>query len=339
MTAPVIAAGRTDPPMGILATGSYVPKDEVSNADIAEWTGVEPEWIERKTQIVGRRYAAPSEAASDLAAKAAARALAAAGLAADALDYIIVSTGTGDSPQPPTSYLVQSALDAGNAACFDISVACSGFVYGLELARGLLSQRPGVCVLVVAAEVYSRFADFSDPRISVLLGDGAGAAIVGALPDPYGILAVDLVSRGDAHDLIRIEAGGSRLPASYETVDSGGHMVRMNGRGVSRFVLENVPPALERLVTKAGVRLDEVDHFVPHQPNGVLLGQLTEASGLVNARTHRTVERYANMGSASVAVTLAEAAGEFRDGDLVLLSGFGAGMAVGSALVRWKAAA
>ncbi|WP_344946537.1 ketoacyl-ACP synthase III [Sphaerisporangium flaviroseum] len=334
MSAPTIGNA-----VGILSTGSYVPKEEISNEEVAERVGVDSEWIERKTQIISRRYAAPTEAASDLATKAARRALDAAGVPAEALDYIIVSTGTGDSPQPPTAYLVQDALDAHNAACLDISAACSGFVYGMELARGLLVSRPDALILIVAAEVYSRFADFSDRRTSVLLGDGAGAAIVGSVPAPYGLLGVELVSRGDAHALIRIEAGGSRMPASRDTVETGGHYVKMNGRGVSEFVLEHVPPVLERLVERAGLRLDQVRHFVPHQPNGVLLSRLSDASGLVNARTHRTVERYANMGSASVAVTLDEASTDFRDGDLVLIAGFGGGMAVGACLVRWAVAA
>jgi 3-oxoacyl-[acyl-carrier-protein] synthase-3 len=325
--------------LGILGTGSYVPKEEISNAEVAQRTGSSTEWIERKTQIRSRRYAAPSEAASDLGAKAAKRALDSAGLTAEDVDYIIVSTGTGDSPQPPTACVLQDLLEARNAACFDINVACSGFVYGLEIARGLVTDQPDARVLVVCSEVYSRFADFSDPRTSVLLGDGAGAAVLGLVPAPYGVLATALASRGDAHSLIWIEAGGSRQPASEETVSAGGHFVKMHGRGVSEFVLEHVPPALSQLVADAGLSLDQVDHLVPHQPNGVLLGQLSEASGLKNARTHRTVERYANMGSASLAVTLDEAAGEFNDGDLVLLAGFGGGMAIGTAVLRWRAAA
>ncbi|WP_018653758.1 3-oxoacyl-ACP synthase III family protein [Actinomadura flavalba] len=320
---------------GIIATGSYVPEQEVGNDEIAARVGVDPGWIEERTQITGRRWAAPEEAASDLAVQAGLRALEAAGLAASAVDYLIVSTGTGDSPQPPTSYLVQDGIGARNAACFDISVACSGFVYGIELARGLLLDRPDGVALVIATEVYSRFADFSDRRTSVLLGDGAGAAVIGPVTPPHGVLAVDLVSRGDAHALIRVEGGGSRRPASHETVEARAHTVTMHGRGVSEFVLDAVPPVLERVVHSAGAELREIDHFVPHQPNGVLLGRLTEAAGLGHARTHRTVERYANMGSASVAVTLAEAAPELAPGELVLIAGFGGGMAVGATVVRW----
>jgi acetoacetyl-CoA synthase len=323
--------------VGILATGSYLPKEEITNEEIAERVGVSAEWIERKTQIVTRRYAAPTEATSDLAAQAAVRALEQAGLGADQIGYLIVATSTGDSPQPPTSYLVQDLLGAYRAACLDINVVCSGFVYGLELARALVAQRPDTHAVVIAADVYSRILDFSDRRTAVLLGDGAGAAVVGPVPSPHGFLEVLLSSRGDAHRLIRVEAGGSRRPASAETVDAGEHLFRMEGRGVRDFVMDNVPPALAELARRADVGLDRVDHFVPHQANGVLVRELTERSGLGRAQTHRTLERYGNIGSASVPVALDEAVrnGRISDGDLVLLAGFGGGMSIGACLLRW----
>lgn len=322
---------------GILATGSYVPKREVLNSEVAEWVGVDPEWIERKTQIRSRRYAAPAEAASDLAIKAAEQALLRAELPVERIDYIIVSTSTGDSPSPPTANLVQYALGAHRAACFDLNVVCSGFVYALALARSLLDLHPGRHALVVAADVYSRILDFSDRRTSVLFADGAGAAVVGPVESPYGVAAVDLRSHGEANQLIRVEAGGSRIPASHETVESGGHYFRMNGRGVSEFVLENVPPVIEALVKSAGLALNRIDHVIPHQGNGNLMDRLVERAGLAGAHTHRTIGRFANMGSASVAVTLDHAAPHLRDGDLVLLLGFGGGISVGACLLRWAA--
>ncbi|MFC4034834.1 3-oxoacyl-ACP synthase III family protein [Streptomyces polygonati] len=326
---------------GILGTGSYLPKEEVSNDEVAARAGVTAEWIERKTQIRSRRYAAADEATSDLATHAAEAALESAGIPASRIDYLIVATSTGDFPQPPTSYLVQSRLEAVNAACFDINVVCSGFVYGLELARSLVAMRPDAHALVVAADLYSRILDFSDRRTAILFADGAGAAVVGPVPAPYGIIDTELNSRGDAHSLIRVEAGGSRRPASHETVDDGGHFFKMEGRAVREFVNDQVPPALNRLVTRTGSRLDEVRHFVPHQANGVMLSELVDQAGLGHARTHRTLEKYGNVGSASVPVTLDEAhrSGQLTDGDLVLLAGFGGGMAVGFCLLRWGVAA
>ncbi|WP_051108856.1 3-oxoacyl-ACP synthase III family protein [Actinomadura flavalba] len=322
-------------PVGILSTGSYVPKKEVSNAEVAARVGVTPEWIERKTQIRTRRYAAPSQAASDLAVKAAHRALLGADLDAADLDYVIVSTSTGDAPSPPTANLVQDALGADHAACFDLNVVCSGFVYGLALARSLLRLHPGRRALVIAADVYSRILDFTDHRTAVLFADGAGAAILGEVPDGYGVLDVDLRSRGDAHHLIGVPAGGSRLPASHATVAAGRHYFRMDGRSVSDFVLAHVPAAVEAFVRRTGLELDEIDHFIPHQGNGNLMTRLVEAAGLGKARTHRTIDRFANMGSASVAVTLDHAVHDLNDGDTVLLVGFGGGISVGACLLRW----
>jgi 3-oxoacyl-(acyl-carrier-protein) synthase III len=326
---------------GILETGSYLPKEEVTNAEVAFRSGTTAEWIERKTQIKTRRYAAPDEATSDLAAKAAVEALERSGIPAERIDYLLVSTSTGDFPQPPTSFLVQEKIGAGKAVCLDVNAVCSGFVFALEMARGIIARKPDALVLVVAADIYSRILDFSDPKTSALFADGAGAAIVGAMEAPYGIVNLDLVSQGSAHQLIRVEAGGSRWPASHETVDEGGHFFRMDGRGVRDFVLAHVPPALDRLARDAGTDLGRVDHFVPHQANGVMINDLVAEAGLGNALTHRVVEKYGNMGSASVPVALdhANRSGLLKDGDLVLLAGFGGGMAIGSCLLRWAVAA
>ncbi len=327
--------------VGILATGSYLPKEEVASEDVAKLVGVDPEWIERKTRIRSRRYAAPDEATSDLAIRAATNALEQGGIDAARTDYLIVATSTGDHPQPPTSCLVQSALEAHRAACFDLNAVCSGFVYGLALAQSLVAQRSDTCALVVAADLYSRILDFSDRRTAVLFGDGAGAAVVGALPDGYGIVDVGLANHCDTHQLIRVEAGGSRQPASHETVDAGGHYFKMDGHGVREFVMAHVPSVLAALVERAGYRLDEVNHFVSHQANGVLLDELVARAELSGAHTPQTLERYGNVGSASVPVTLDEAnrAGQLADGDLVLLAGFGGGMSIGACLMRWSAPA
>jgi acetoacetyl-CoA synthase len=327
--------------VGLLATGSYVPINKIGNEEIAKKTGTTAEWIERKTQIRYRRYAAPDEATSDLAIQAARDALDQSEIDIARISYIIVSTSTGDSPQPPTAYLVQNALGAYNAACFDINVVCSGFVYGLALARCLIALRPDAYALVIAADLYSRILDFSDRRTAVLLGDGAGATVVGAVPEPYGIIDLDLSSWGDAHQLIWVAAGGSRRPTSHETVAEGGHFFRMDGRGFRDFVMDQVPLAIKNLVTRAELELEEIQHFVPHQANGVLLTELIERAGLTGASTPRTLEQYGNIGSASVPVALdyANRLQLLNDGDLVLLAAFGGGMSIGACLLRWSAAA
>jgi acetoacetyl-CoA synthase len=328
--------------VGILGTGSYLPERVVTNAELATFVrGADPEWAVRKTLIEARRFAAPHEATSDLGIRAAENALANARLSADRIDYLIVATSTGDSPQPPTSSLVQNAIGATRAACFDINVVCAGFVFGLQLARSLVIANPGAVVLLVAADVYSRILDFDDRRTSVLFGDGAGAAVLGSVPGPYGVLDVELVSRGDAHKLIYVEAGGSRRPASAETVADGGHWFRMDGQGVRDFVLEGVPPVLADLIKRAGLTAEDIQHFVPHQANGIMIGEVVEAAGLAGARTHLVLDRYGNTGCASIPIALDEAArsGALADGELVLLAGFGGGMAIGATLLRWRSPA
>ena len=331
-----------NPPVavGILGTGSYLPAREVTNAELATLVrDADPEWVTRKTMIRARRFAAPDEAASDLAAKAAASALERAGLAATALDYLLVSPSTGDSPQPPTSSIVQDRIGAERAACFDINVVCAGFVFGLALARSLVAVQPDAKVMVVASDVYSRILDFDDRRTAVLFGDGAGAAVVGAVPDGYGIVETELVSRGAARRLIRVDAGGSRLPASAATVAAGDHFFKMDGRGVRSFVADHVPPVLAGMLERAGLHAKDIDHFVPHQANGVMLQELVDLAQLDGATTHLTLDRFGNVGSASVPVTLDAAArsGALATGDLVLLAGFGGGMAVGASVLRWYA--
>jgi 3-oxoacyl-[acyl-carrier-protein] synthase-3 len=319
-----------------------MPEWVVTNAELAQRVpGTTAEAITSKTDIRARRFAAGTQATSDLAAAAANRALDGAGLSVDRIDYLIVSTSTGDHPQPPTSCLVQDLVGAYGAACFDVNAVCAGFVHGLVLAQSLVATRPGAHALVVGADLYSRILDFDDRRTAVLFGDGAGAAVVGEVSDDRGFDGYDLATRGDRHDLIWVDAGGSRRPASHKTLAEGGHFFRMKGRDVTDIVLHEVPPFVDKLLARAGMTAADVDHVVPHQANGRLLTQLVERCGLAGATTHRTVEKYGNVGCASVPVTLDEAnrAGLLADGDLVLLLGFGGGMSMGASLLRWAAPA
>jgi acetoacetyl-CoA synthase len=325
--------------IGILGTGAYVPERVVTNEEICALApDATPDWILSRTGIVTRRYAAADQATSDLAARAAVRALEAAGVAAGDVDYVLVSTSTGDSPQPPTACLVQDLIGARNAACLDINVVCSGFVYGLEIARGLLTANPGTRALVIGADVYSRCLDYTDRRTCVLLGDGAGAVLAGEVPGPYGLGEIGLSSYGDARELIGVAAGGSRRPASAETVALGQHFFTMRGRDVRDFVLDNIPPLVDKLLSRAGLGPGDIGCFVPHQANGKLIGELAERCGLGAVPMARVVERYGNLGSASVPVALDDAvrSGVITGGDAVLLAGFGGGMAAGVGLVRWS---
>ncbi|MET7848710.1 ketoacyl-ACP synthase III [Streptomyces avermitilis] len=329
----------------VLGTGSYLPERRVTNDDIAARVpGASADWIADRTGILERRYAAPDEAASDLAVHAARKALDQAGLAADELDFVIVSTTTGDALVPATSTLVQHALGARRAACFDVNIGCTGFVTALSIAQAYVTLRRATKVLAIGTDVWSRFVDFEDRSTSVLFGDGAGAAVIGALPGAddaagRGLLDVELVGHGAEHELISLPAGGSRRPTSHETIADGGHLLHMQGRAVRNFVLDNVPGLLTGLLKRCGYEPTDADHFVPHQANGRLVTELARASGLERAQTHLPLRYSGNIGSASVPVALdtANRSGALRDGDLVLLAGFGAGMAAGAALMSWTA--
>ncbi|MEV6825041.1 ketoacyl-ACP synthase III [Amycolatopsis sp. NPDC051102] len=326
--------------IGIIGTGSYLPDRVVTNAEIAPAAGVDAAWIERKTGIRERRHAAPGQATSNLAAIAADRALLAAGLSPDDVDHVVVATSTPDHPQPATASLVQHLIGARSAGAVDVNAVCSGFVYALAMAEGLLHARGGGHALVVGADIYSRILDARDRRTAVLFGDGAGAVVLGAVPAGGGVIGSQLRGHGDEHELIGVRAGGSRLPASVRSVLDGEHFFRMNGRGVREFVNAHVPGAIAGALRESGVPATAVDHFVPHQANGVMLRELAGALDLPNARLHLTVGEFANTGAASVPVTLdaAHRSGALRPGDVVLLAGFGGGMNLGVSLCRWTAA-
>lgn len=337
-----MAVGRSERTgVGILGTGSYLPAGIVSNDLVAERAGVTAEWIRHRTGIRSRRYAAAGEAASDLAVEAARAALDAAGLTPDRIGLIVVATSTPDHPQPATACLVQSRLRARHAAAFDLNSVCSGFVFALVTAARLLDPAaPGArrYALVIGTDVYSRIVDPADRRTAVLFGDGAGAVVLGPVRPGHGLIAARLASDGARHDLIHVRAGGSREPASARTVAEGGHWFRMDGRGVSAYVRTELPRRVQELLDLYDVPADAVHHFVPHQANGVLLRSVLPDLGLPRARVHLTVDEHANTGSASIPLTLdtVRRRGAFADGELVLLAGFGGGMSLGTALLRWQ---
>jgi 3-oxoacyl-[acyl-carrier-protein] synthase-3 len=309
----------------------------MTNDDVGAAAGVTGEWIERKTGIRHRRWAKPEEATSDLAVIAGRAALEQAGIRAGQLSLIVVATSTPDSPQPPTACVVADELGAAaGAAAFDVNAVCSGFAVGLTAAESMLRGTDAEYALVIGADVYSRILDPTDRRTVVLFGDGAGAVVLGRSTRGR-VLATRVASFGADRGLIQVPAGGSRLPAFPETLDAGLHYFTMDGRGVREFVTGEVGPAIRAFVADAGLRPEAIDHFVPHQANGRLLVELGDAVGIVPGRTRTTVTEYGNTGSASVPVTLDQAArsGMFASGDLLLLAGFGGGMAMGLALLRW----
>jgi 3-oxoacyl-[acyl-carrier-protein] synthase-3 len=327
---------------GIIGTGSYLPPVVVSNEQVAARAGVTAEWIARKTGITERRHALPQQAASDLAAEAGRAALADAGIRAEQLGCVVVATSTPDHPQPATANLVQDLLGADAAAAFDLNAVCSGFVYAAEVARSMLAAGPGApYALVIGVDVYSRILDHEDRRTAVLFGDGAGAVVLGPAPAGTGLAPALLRGHGDRNALIRVPAGGSRMPASARTLAGGEHFFKMDGRGVREFVHEYLPKLIADALAGARLRPEQIDHFVPHQANGAMLADVLPATGLRPDSVRMTVGRYGNTGAASIPITLdaAHRDGLIRPGDRVLMAGFGGGMNVGALLCTWHARA
>jgi 3-oxoacyl-[acyl-carrier-protein] synthase-3 len=284
-----------------------------------------------------RRIAADGEATSDLAAAAARRALEDARVAPDQLDLIIAATITPDLPFPNTGCLLQHKIGAANAFCMALEAACSGFVYAVEVGRHFVATGAANNVLVVGAEKMSAVLDWKDRSTCVLFGDGAGAVVLRPLGAPRGILASVLGSDGSLSELLQIPAGGSRLPASVETVNARLHYLKMNGREVFRHAVTNMTRAAREALRRCGLGAADVDWVIPHQANMRIITAISERVGIPMARFVVNVEKYGNTSGASVGIALDEAArdGRIRKGDLVMLLVFGGGFTWGAMLLEW----
>ncbi|GGZ60940.1 3-oxoacyl-ACP synthase III family protein [Streptomyces bluensis] len=322
--------------IGILGTGSCLPGNVVTNEEVGTPAGVTDEWIVRRTAIRERRWAKPDEATSGLAATAALRALADAGIRAQDVSLVIVATSTPDSPQPPTATAV--ALELGvtsGTPAFDMNAVCSGFVFALATAERMLRGTGGHAV-VIGADIYSRTLDPTDRRTVVLFGDGAGAVVLGPTRG-RGVFATRLATFPEKRDLIRVPAGGSLIPASSTSLARGLHYFTMDGRAVRHFVESRVGPLVRDFLDAHPTDSARQPHLVPHQANGRMIEALGADLGFLPEHTHMTVQQYGNTGAASVPITLDRAAERLATGDLVVLAGFGGGMAAGLALVEWEA--
>jgi 3-oxoacyl-(acyl-carrier-protein) synthase III len=320
----------------ILGTGAYVPDRIVSNDEVGAPAGVDDAWITRKTAIRERRWAAPGQATSDLATAAARAAMQSAGITAEQLSMIAVATSTPDRPQPPTAAYVQRNLGASSTAAFDVNAVCSGTVFALSAVGSVILRRGGYA-LVIGADTYSRILNPADRRTVVLFGDGAGAMVLGPTTQGPLLRHVALHTFGALSDLIQVPAGGSRQPLDEAGLEAGLQYFAMDGREVRRFVVEQLPQLVKGFLHEAGVEATDISHFIPHQANGVMLDDVFADLALPRATMHRTVTHYGNTGAASIPITLDAAVrdGAFRPGELILLAGFGGGMAASFALVEW----
>ncbi len=340
MSGPGIPAAAPPASVRISGWGSYVPERVLSNADLERLVDTSDEWIRSRTGIRERRVAAPHETTATLGAIAARRAIAVAGLAADDIDVIIVATLTPDYPMPSTAVLVKEAIGNRTAAAFDVAAACSGFIYAYATADAYVRAGMARHVLVVGAELLTRFIDFSDRSTCILFGDGAGAVVLSASQEAGGGLAgLEMTTDPDGAYMIWLPSGGSRSPSSVETARRGEHFIRMEGRETYRYATRTLATSALAAIAKAGWLPGDVDLFIPHQANIRIIEAVAKGLGLPMERMLVNIDRYGNTSAASVAIALDEAVrgGRVGPGDRLVLFAFGAGFTSGAAAITWTA--
>ncbi len=321
---------------GILGWGHYLPSQVLTNHELEQMVDTSDEWIRTRTGILERRIASDTEATSDLAIAAARQALARANLDASELDMIIVATVTPDTAFPSTACLVQAELQASRASAFDLSAACSGFIYGLSLVKSLINTGAIEYCLLIGAETLSRITDYQDRNTCVLFGDGAGAFVLGP-SEEHTIRSVEIGADGTGASLLQLPAGGSRKPANAATMANREHFIQMEGQEVFKFAISKVPEAGLQLLANCDLQVTDVDWFVPHQANQRIINSVSKRLGIPREKVIVNLRNYGNMSAASVPVALAEAAeaGNFQAGQRVLLAGFGGGLTWGTAIIEW----
>ena len=323
---------------GILGTGFYVPEKIMTNADLEKIVETSDEWIVERTGIKERRIAEDNQPMSDLALRAAKAALADAGVAAEDLDLIIVATLTSDRIIPSTACMIQNLLGAKHAAAFDLSAACSGFAYAASVAAQFIETCAYKKALVIGAETLSKYINWEDRNTCVLFGDGAGAAVLGQVEEGYGILSFDLGSDGSGGDAIQIPSSGSLMPVSKESIDQKLNLIHMNGRDVFKFAVKAMGKTVKNSLAKIDMPQEKIDWLVPHQANIRIIESAAKRLSMPMDKVIVNIHKYGNMSAACIPIALAEAAAakRFKKGDIIALSGFGAGLTWASCIIRWS---
>lgn len=324
--------------IGIVGTGSYLPEKVLTNFDLEKMVNTSDKWIYTKTGIRERRIAAEDEATSDMAVKAALAALHDAKLKPLDIDLIILATSSPDMIQPPTACIVQGRIGAYNAGAFDISAVCSGFVYALSIGADLMKGNDGYkTILVIAAETYSRILDWTDRKTCVFFGDGATAVVLKQVDSSYGVLGSYLKADGRGWDIIKLSTGGTRHPATHETINNKMHVFQMNGKKVWDFAIKSFPDAVIKGLKRCGLTLKDLDFLISHQANAVLIKTCLEKLGIPMEKTYLNVDKYGNTSGASAGIALDEAVrlGKIKNEDIVVIVGFGGGLTWGSVVLKW----
>ena len=322
--------------VSITGIGTNVPDRVMTNDELSYMVDTSDEWIVVRTGIRERRVAAENEALSDIALPAARAALAAAGVRGEELDLVIVATVTPDMTFPATAALVANELGSSEAAAYDLSAGCTGFMYAVAQAYGMLAG--GVCrrALVVGGDLLSKIVDWSDRTTCIVFGDGVGAVLMERV-EQGGFLGFELGADGSGGMQLYLPAGGSRAPTTAETVAQHGHFVHMNGREVFKFATRVLVSSAEKLLDQLGLTVDDVDLYVPHQANVRIIKHAVERLGIPEEKVVVNVDRYGNTSSGSIPLALADAVRDRRvkRGDIVLMTGMGAGLTWGSGVMEW----
>jgi 3-oxoacyl-[acyl-carrier-protein] synthase-3 len=323
-------------PISITGLGCHVPERVLTNEDLAQMVDTSDEWIMTRTGIRERRIAAPDEAMTDLALPAARQALEQAGVDPADIDLIVVATVTPDSTFPTTSALLADQLGAPTAAAYDLLAGCTGFVYALAQAYGMVAAGLSRRALVVGGDVLSRIVNYRDRSTCVLFGDGAGAVVL-EFVERGGFLGFELGADGAGGVHLSLPAGGSRLPASVQTLAADQHFIHQNGREVFKFATRVLVSSAEQVLAACGLTVDDVDVYVPHQANMRIIDHAVRKLGVPPERVVTNVDRYGNTSSGSIPLALADAVadGRLRPGKVVLMTGMGAGLTWGSGVMEW----
>lgn len=323
--------------IGIIGIGSFLPEKILTNYDLEKMVETSDEWITTRTGIKERRVLEPEKAASDMAIEASKKALKSANLNPTDIDLVIVATMSGDMITPSTACIVQDKLGCKKAAAFDISAACSGFVYGMSIAYGFIKSGIYKNILLVATEAMSRILDWEDRGTCILFGDGAGATVISEVPNGKGILEIELGSDGSGKEHLLIPSGGSRRPTSKETLDNREQYLKMEGSEVFKFAVRKIDETCKNVLEKTGLNSDDIDLFIPHQANTRIIDSAIKKLKIPREKTFVNLNKYGNMSAASIPVALDEALkeGKIKDEDNILLVGFGGGLTWGSTILKW----